>query len=73
MSKNISALSGRKGIDESLFEKMGQLTEPEGFLTKEAAQKLLRKQELCELLACGQACEVVRAPRYVTMYVPTPL
>ncbi|MAT54530.1 MAG: formate dehydrogenase [Saprospirales bacterium] len=40
MSKNISALSGRKGIDESLFEKMGQLTEPEGFLTKEAAQKL---------------------------------
>ncbi len=40
MSKNISALSGRKGLEEGLFEKIGQLTEAEGFLSKEAAQQL---------------------------------
>ena len=40
MSKNITALSGRKGLAENLFEQMGILTEPEGFLSKEAAEKL---------------------------------
>ncbi|GIV30697.1 MAG: hypothetical protein KatS3mg029_0048 [Saprospiraceae bacterium] len=40
MSKNITSLSGRKGLDESLFEKIGQLTEAEGFLSKEAASAL---------------------------------
>ncbi len=40
MSKNISALSGRKGLTDNLFEKMGGLTEPEGFLSKEDVQKL---------------------------------
>jgi NADH-quinone oxidoreductase subunit F len=40
MSKNITALSGRKGLTENLFEKMGTLTEPEGILTKEDTQKL---------------------------------
>ncbi|TAK41643.1 MAG: formate dehydrogenase [Saprospiraceae bacterium] len=40
MSKNITALSGRKGLAENLFEQMGILTEPEGFLSKEDAEKL---------------------------------
>ncbi len=40
MSKNITALSGRKGLTDNLFEKMGNLTEPEGILTKEDAAKL---------------------------------
>lgn len=40
MSKNITSLSGRKGLDENLFEKMGQLTEAEGYLSKEAASAL---------------------------------
>lgn len=40
MSKNITALSGRKGLADNLFEKMGNLTEPEGILTKEDAAKL---------------------------------
>lgn len=40
MSKNITALSGRKGLDDNLFEKIGQLTEAEGYLTKEAASAL---------------------------------
>ncbi|MEZ4959854.1 MAG: NADH-ubiquinone oxidoreductase-F iron-sulfur binding region domain-containing protein [Saprospiraceae bacterium] len=40
MSKNITALSGRKGLTDNLFEKIGNLTEPEGILTKEDAQRL---------------------------------
>ncbi|MFQ5447716.1 MAG: NADH-ubiquinone oxidoreductase-F iron-sulfur binding region domain-containing protein [Saprospiraceae bacterium] len=40
MSKNITALSGRKGLEDNLFEKMGNLTEPEGILTKEDTEKL---------------------------------
>ena len=40
MSKNITALSGRKGLTENLFEKMGNLTEPEGVLSKEDVEKL---------------------------------
>jgi NADH-quinone oxidoreductase subunit F len=40
MSKNITALSGRKGLTDNLFEKMGNLTEADGILTKADAQKL---------------------------------
>ena len=40
MSKNITALSGRKGLTDNLFEKMGQLTEPAGILTDDDAKKL---------------------------------
>jgi NADH-quinone oxidoreductase subunit F len=40
MSKNIGALSGRKGLTSNLFEKMGNLSEAEGFLKKEDIKKL---------------------------------
>ncbi len=40
MSKNISALSGRKGLTDNLFENIGNLTEPEGILNKEDAHRL---------------------------------
>ena len=40
MSKNITALSGRKGLTDNLFEKIGNLTEPAGILTKEDAARL---------------------------------
>ncbi len=40
MSKNITSLSGRKGLDESLFEKIGRHAEAEGYLTKDAAHQL---------------------------------
>ncbi|HFA48510.1 MAG TPA: formate dehydrogenase [Bacteroidetes bacterium] len=40
MSKNITALSGRKGLTDNLFEKMGTLTEPEGILTDGDAKQL---------------------------------
>ncbi|MEO1260881.1 MAG: NADH-ubiquinone oxidoreductase-F iron-sulfur binding region domain-containing protein [Bacteroidota bacterium] len=40
MSKNITSLSGRKGLTDNLFEKMGQLTEPAGILTDDDAKKL---------------------------------
>ena len=40
MSKNITALSGRKGLTDNLFENMGNLTEPTGMLTNHDAKKL---------------------------------
>jgi NADH-quinone oxidoreductase subunit F len=40
MSKNSTALSGRKGLEDNLFEKMGNLTEAAGILTKEDAARL---------------------------------
>ncbi len=40
MSKNITSLSGRKGLEENLFEKIGQIAESEGYLTKSAAHQL---------------------------------
>jgi NADH-quinone oxidoreductase subunit F len=40
MSKNLTALSGRKGLTDNLFEKIGALTEPDGFLQKENAERL---------------------------------
>lgn len=40
MSKNITALSGRKGLDDNLFEKMAELAEPEGYLNNDDATKL---------------------------------
>jgi NADH-quinone oxidoreductase subunit F len=40
MSKNITALSGRKGLTDNLFEHMGNLTEANGSLSDEDAKKL---------------------------------
>ena len=35
MSKNLSELSGRKGIKDNLFDKLGKLSESEGTPNKE--------------------------------------
>lgn len=43
MSKNLTALSGRKGLTDNLFESIGNLTEPAGFLDKTAAAELAEK------------------------------
>lgn len=40
MSKNLSDLSGRKGLDENLFTKMGELAIPTGAPSKEELDKL---------------------------------
>ncbi len=40
MSKNLSELSGRKGIQENLFDKMGKLAQPKGSPSKEDLDKL---------------------------------
>ena len=40
MSKNLSELSGRKGIKDNLFDKLGKLSESEGTPNKEELQKL---------------------------------
>ncbi len=40
MSKNITSLSGRKGLDDNLFEKIGQHAEADGYLTRDAAHQL---------------------------------
>jgi NADH-quinone oxidoreductase subunit F len=40
MSKNLSALSGRQGLHNNLFERLGQLSEPTGAPEKEDLQKL---------------------------------
>jgi hypothetical protein len=40
MSKNLSDLSGSKGLDENLFTKMGKLAIPTGAPTKEELDKL---------------------------------
>ncbi len=40
MSKNLTALSGRKGLIDNLFEAIGNLTEAQGFLDKNEAAKL---------------------------------
>lgn len=40
MSKNITALSGRKGLTDNLFENMGNLTEANGSLSDDDAKKL---------------------------------
>lgn len=40
MSKNITALSGRKGLTDNLFENMGNLTEANGSLSNDDAKKL---------------------------------
>jgi NADH-quinone oxidoreductase subunit F len=43
MSKNLTALSGRKGLTDNLFESIGNLTEAQGFLDKDAAAGLAEK------------------------------
>lgn len=40
MSDNLSELLGRKGLDESLFDKMGKLAQPEGAPNNEALGQL---------------------------------
>ncbi|MCF8244281.1 MAG: NAD(P)H-dependent oxidoreductase subunit E [Saprospiraceae bacterium] len=40
MSKNLTALSGRKGLTDNLFETIGNLTEAEGFLNNKDAARL---------------------------------
>jgi len=40
MSKNLSSLSGRKGLSDNLFEKMGQLANDTGTLSKDELQNL---------------------------------
>lgn len=40
MSKNLSELSGRKGIEENLFDKLGKLAKPTGAPSKEDMDKL---------------------------------
>ncbi len=40
MSKNLTALSGRKGLTDNLFETIGNLTEAQGFLNKNDAARL---------------------------------
>lgn len=43
MSKNLSYLSGRKGLDRNLFEKLGELGEGDGTPAKEDIKKLARE------------------------------
>ncbi|MCU0347706.1 MAG: NAD(P)H-dependent oxidoreductase subunit E [Saprospiraceae bacterium] len=43
MSKNLTALSGRKGLTDNLFEAIGNLTEPQGFLDKNDAAALAER------------------------------
>ncbi len=40
MSDNLSALSGRRGLDDNLFDRMGQLAQPSGTPTKEQLAQL---------------------------------
>ncbi|NNJ56777.1 MAG: formate dehydrogenase [Bacteroidia bacterium] len=40
MSKNLSELSGRKGIEDNLFDKLGKLAAPSGAPSKEELDKL---------------------------------
>lgn len=40
MSDNLSELLGRKGVQESLFSKLGELAKPEGVPSEEAMAKL---------------------------------
>lgn len=40
MSKNLSELSGRKGLEDNLFDRMGRLAKPEGSPSPEGLQKL---------------------------------
>ena len=43
MSKNLSYLSGRKGMDDNLFEKLGALSEETGTVAKEDIQQVARE------------------------------
>ena len=40
MSKNLSELSGRKGLEENLFDRLGKLAKPEGAPSTEQMEKL---------------------------------
>ena len=43
MSKNLTALSGRKGLADNLFETIGNLTEAQGFLNNKDAARLAQE------------------------------
>ncbi len=40
MSKNLSELSGRKGLDDNLFDKLGKLAQPTGSPSSEELERL---------------------------------
>ena len=43
MSKNLSELSGRKGLQDNLFNKIGELAKPTGTPSKEALEELAKE------------------------------
>jgi NADH-quinone oxidoreductase subunit F len=43
MSKNLSELSGRKGLEDNLFDKMGKLAQPSGTPSNEALEELAQE------------------------------
>ena len=55
MSKNITALSGRKGLTDNLFEQMGVLTEKDGSLTDDDAKKLAEEYLVGDASVYGAA------------------
>ncbi len=55
MSKNITSLSSRKGLIDNLFEKMGNLTEPEGKLSDEDAKSLAEEYLIGDASIYGSA------------------
>ncbi len=55
MSKNITSLSERKGLVDNLFEKMGNLTEPEGILSDKDTQSLAEEYLVGDASVYGAA------------------
>ena len=55
MSKNLSYLSGRKGLKENLFEKLGSLSEENGTPSKEDVKALAKEYLLGEANIYGTA------------------
>lgn len=55
MSDNLSELLGRKGVEESLFDKLGQLAKPEGAPSEEAMAQLAEEFLIGKANAFGTA------------------
>ena len=55
MSNNLSDLLGRKGIKESLFNKMGELAKPEGAPSEKDMEKLAEEFLIGKANAFGTA------------------
>ena len=55
MSKNITALSARKGLTDNLFEKMGSLSEAEGYLSGESVRQLANEYLIGDASVYGAA------------------